>query len=183
MPIIVAVNKIDKPGANPETVKRQLADLGLMPEDWGGTTVFVEVSAKKKTNLELLLEMILLVTEIGEHKANPKRAAVGTVLETKLDRGRGPVATVLVQDGTLQRRRQHHRRPGRRPRARAHRRPRTADQDRRPVDAGRSARPRNAALARRLVPVGGRSGQGAADRHVPPGPGQGEAARSPRAAA
>jgi translation initiation factor IF-2 len=101
VPIIVAVNKIDKPGANPETVKRQLADLNLVPEDWGGQTVFVEVSAKKKQGLDLLLEMILLVTEIGEHKANPKRAALGTVLETKLDRGRGPVATVLVQDGTL----------------------------------------------------------------------------------
>ena len=101
VPIIVAVNKIDKPGANPEVVKRQLSDLGLMPEAWGGTTVFVEVSAKQKTNLEALLEMILLVTEIGELKANPKRSAAGTVLETKLDRGRGPVATVLVQDGTL----------------------------------------------------------------------------------
>ncbi|MGD9904481.1 MAG: translation initiation factor IF-2 [Vicinamibacterales bacterium] len=101
VPIIVAVNKIDKPGANPEVVKRQLSDLGLMPEAWGGTTVFVEVSAKQKTNLELLLEMILLVTDISELKANPKRSAVGTVLETKLDRGRGPVATVLVQDGTL----------------------------------------------------------------------------------
>jgi translation initiation factor IF-2 len=101
VPIIVAVNKIDKPGANPETVKRQLADLELVPEDWGGQTVFVEVSAKKKQGLDLLLEMVLLVTEIGEHKANPKRAAIGTVLETKLDRGRGPVATVLVQDGSL----------------------------------------------------------------------------------
>ena len=101
VPIIVAVNKIDKPGANPEVVKRQLSDLGLMPEAWGGTTVFVEVSAKQKTNLEVLLEMILLVTDIGELKANPKRSAAGTVLETKLDRGRGPVATVLVQDGTL----------------------------------------------------------------------------------
>jgi translation initiation factor IF-2 len=101
VPIIVAVNKIDKPGANAEVVKRQLADLNLMPEDWGGTTVFVEVSAKMKTGLDLLLEMILLVTDIAEHKANPKRAAVGTVLETKLDRGRGPVATVLVQDGSL----------------------------------------------------------------------------------
>ena len=99
--IIVAVNKIDKPGANAETVKRQLTELGLMPEDWGGSTVFVEVSAKKKQNLEGLLEMILLVTEIDDLKANPKRSAIGTVLETKLDRGRGPVATVLVQDGTL----------------------------------------------------------------------------------
>ncbi len=101
VPIIVAVNKIDKPGANAEGIKRQLADLNLVPEDWGGNTVFVEVSAKKKQNLELLLEMVLLVTDIGEHKANPKRSAVGTVLETKLDRGRGSVATVLVQDGTL----------------------------------------------------------------------------------
>ena len=99
--IIVAVNKIDKPGANPETVKRQLTDLGLMPEDWGGQTVFVEVSAKKKQNLDTLLEMVLLVTELDDLKANPKRSAIGTVLETKLDRGRGPVATVLVQDGTL----------------------------------------------------------------------------------
>ncbi len=75
MKIIVAVNKIDKPGANPETVKRQLTDLGLMPEDWGGQTVFVEVSAKKKTGIDTLLEMILLVTEIDDLKANPKRSA------------------------------------------------------------------------------------------------------------
>ena len=101
VPIIVAVNKIDKPGANPEVVQRQLSELGLMPEAWGGTTVFVEVSAKQKTNLDALLEMVLLVTDIGELKANPKRSASGAVLETKLDRGRGPVATVLVQDGTL----------------------------------------------------------------------------------
>ncbi len=101
VPLIVAVNKIDKPGANPEVVKRQLADLNLVPEEWGGQTVLVEVSAKKHQNLDLLLEMVLLVTDIGEHKANPKRAALGAVLETKLDRGRGPVATILVQDGTL----------------------------------------------------------------------------------
>jgi len=101
VPIIVAVNKIDKPGANPDNVKRELAELGLVPEAWGGTTVMVDVSAKKKQNLELLLEMILLVTDIGEFKANPKRNASGTVLEAKLDRGRGPVATILVQDGTL----------------------------------------------------------------------------------
>jgi len=101
VPIIVAVNKIDKPGANAEVPKRQLAELGLMPEDWGGDTVFVEVSAKQKTNLDTLLDMVLLVTDIGEHKANPKRSAVGTVLEAKLDRGRGPVATVLIQNGTL----------------------------------------------------------------------------------
>ena len=101
VPILVAVNKIDKPDANPERVKRELADLNLVPEDWGGQTVFVEVSAKKRQNLDLLLEMILLVTDIGEFKANPKRSASGTVLEAKLDRGRGPVATILVQDGTL----------------------------------------------------------------------------------
>jgi translation initiation factor IF-2 len=101
VPIIVAINKIDKPNAVVERVKRELTELDLMPEEWGGKTVTVEVSAKKKTNIELLLEMILLVSEIGELKANPKRNASGTVLESKLDKGRGPVATVLVQDGTL----------------------------------------------------------------------------------
>ena len=101
VPIIVAVNKIDKAGANPDNVKRELAELGLVPEAWGGTTVMVDVSAKKRQNLDLLLEMVLLVTDIGELKANPKRNAAGTVLEAKLDRGRGPVATILVQDGTL----------------------------------------------------------------------------------
>src|SRR5207247_3869024 len=99
--IVVAINKIDKPNANPEKVKRELTELDLMPEEWGGKAVTVDVSAKKKQNLDLLLEMILLVTDIGELKANPKRNASGTVLEAKLDKGRGPVATVLVQDGTL----------------------------------------------------------------------------------
>jgi translation initiation factor IF-2 len=101
VPIVVAINKVDKADASPERVKRELADLNLVPEDWGGQTVMVEVSAKKKQNLDALLEMILLVSDIGEHKANPKRNASGTVLESKLDRGRGPVATILVQDGTL----------------------------------------------------------------------------------
>jgi len=101
VPIVVAINKIDKPDAQPERVKRQLADLDLMPEEWGGQTVTVEVSAKQRKNLDLLLEMILLVTEMAAFKANPKRLATGTVLEAKLDRGRGPVATVLVQNGTL----------------------------------------------------------------------------------
>jgi translation initiation factor IF-2 len=101
VPIVVAINKIDKPGANPERVKRELTELDLMPEEWGGKTVTVEVSAKKKQNIELLLEMVLLVSDIGELKANPKKHASGTVLEAKLDKGRGPVATVLVQDGTL----------------------------------------------------------------------------------
>jgi translation initiation factor IF-2 len=101
VPILVAINKIDKPNANPDRVKKELADLGLVPEEWGGQTVTVAVSAKRRENLEALLEMILLVTEIAELKANPKRNASGTVLEAKLDKGRGPVATVLVQDGTL----------------------------------------------------------------------------------
>ena len=101
VPIIVAVNKIDKPEAMPDRVKKQLADRGLMPEDWGGTTVFVDVSAKKKTNLNLLMEMICLVADLQELRANPDRSASGVVLEAKLDRGRGPVATVLVQNGTL----------------------------------------------------------------------------------
>ena len=101
VPIVVAVNKIDKPGANPDNVKRELADLGLMPEAWGGTTVTVDVSAKKRQNIDLLLEMILLSSDILELKANPKKGAMGTVLEAKLDRGRGPVASILVQDGTL----------------------------------------------------------------------------------
>jgi translation initiation factor IF-2 len=101
VPILVAINKIDKPDANQDRVKKELSDLGLVPEDWGGQTVTVAVSAKKKQNLDTLLEMVLLVTEMSELKANPKRSASGTVLEAKLDKGRGPVATILVQDGTL----------------------------------------------------------------------------------
>jgi translation initiation factor IF-2 len=101
VPIVVAVNKIDKPDANPERVKRELSDLGLMPEEWGGTTVTVDVSARQRKNLDQLLEMILLVADIADLKANPKRMAQGTVLEAKLDRGRGPVAHVLVQDGSI----------------------------------------------------------------------------------
>ena len=101
VPIIVAINKIDKAGSNLDRVKNELSERGLTPEDWGGSTVTVPVSAKKRDNLDGLLEMILLVTEIEEQKANPKRAATGTVLEAKVDRGRGPVATILVQDGTL----------------------------------------------------------------------------------
>ncbi len=101
VPIVVAINKVDKPDANTERVKKELSELELIPEDWGGQTITVEVSAKKRENLDVLLEMILLVTEMGELKANPKRNAFGTVLEAKLDRGRGPVATILVQDGTF----------------------------------------------------------------------------------
>jgi translation initiation factor IF-2 len=102
VPIVVAVNKIDKPDANAERVKRELSDLGLMPEDWGGTTVTVEVSARQRKNLDQLLEMILLVADLADLKANPGKHATGTVLEAKLDRGRGPVATVLIQDGTVE---------------------------------------------------------------------------------
>jgi len=101
VPIVVAVNKIDKPDANPERVKRELTELGLMPEDWGGSTVTVEVSARQRKNLDQLLDMLLLVADLADLKANPGRMAQGTVLEAKLDRGRGPVATILVQDGTL----------------------------------------------------------------------------------
>jgi translation initiation factor IF-2 len=101
VPIVVAVNKIDKPDAQPERVKRQLSDRGLMPEDWGGTTVMVEVSAKTKNNLPHLLEMILLSGDLLELKADPDAPASGTVLESRVDKGRGPVATVLVQNGTL----------------------------------------------------------------------------------
>jgi len=101
VPIVVAVNKIDKANAQPDRVKQQLSDRGLMPEDWGGETVFVNVSAIQKTNLDQLLEMVLLTADLKELKANPTRSAIGTVLESKLDRGQGPVATVIVQNGTM----------------------------------------------------------------------------------
>ncbi len=101
VPIVVAINKIDKPGALPDRVKKQLSERGLTPEEWGGKTVTVEVSAKQKTNLSLLLEMILLVADLQELRCDPERPASGVVLEAKLDKGRGPVATVLVQNGTL----------------------------------------------------------------------------------
>ena len=101
VPILVAINKIDKPDAQPERVKQQLADRGLLAEDWGGDVVMVPVSAKMGQNLDLLLEMILLVADMLDLRANPNRPAVGTVLEAKLDKGRGPVATMLVRNGTL----------------------------------------------------------------------------------
>ena len=99
--IIVAINKIDKEGANPDRIKQELTEHELIPEDWGGDTICVEVSAKKKQNIEGLLEMVLLVAEMRDLKANPNKRASGTVIESKLDKGRGPVATVLVQSGTL----------------------------------------------------------------------------------
>lgn len=99
--IIVAINKMDKPSANPDRVKQELADHGLLTEDWGGDTICVPVSAVQKTNLNTLLEMVLLVAEMEELKANPNKKAKGTIVEAELDKGRGPVATVLVQSGTL----------------------------------------------------------------------------------
>ncbi|MGA2269099.1 MAG: translation initiation factor IF-2 [Bryobacteraceae bacterium] len=101
VPIVVAINKIDKPDAQPERIKQQLSDRGLLAEDWGGDVVTVPVSAKTHQNLDLLLEMILLVADMQDLKANPSRPAMGTVIEAQLDRGRGPVATVLVRNGTL----------------------------------------------------------------------------------
>ena len=101
VPIIVAINKIDKPEANPERVKQALSEHGLVTEEWGGDTIFTEISAKKRIGIEKLLELILLQAEIMELKANPTKAAKGTIVEAKVDRGRGPIATVLVQEGTL----------------------------------------------------------------------------------
>ena len=101
VPIIVAINKIDKPEAKPDRVKQELSEFQLIPEEWGGQTIFCEVSAKKKVGLEHLLEMILIQADVLELKANPDKMARGTVIEAKLDKGRGPVATVLVQSGTL----------------------------------------------------------------------------------
>ena len=101
VPIIVAVNKMDKEGANPDRVKQELVENGLVPEEWGGDTIFVPMSAKKGEGIETLLEMILLVSEVNEYKANPSRKAIGTVIEAQLDKGRGSVATLLVQNGTL----------------------------------------------------------------------------------
>lgn len=101
VPIVVAINKIDKDGANPERVKQMLVEYDLVPEEWGGDTVCVEISAKKRINIDGLLEMVLLVADMQELKANPNRDAQGTVIEAEIDKGRGPVATVLVQNGTL----------------------------------------------------------------------------------
>jgi translation initiation factor IF-2 len=101
VPIIVAINKIDKPNANPDRVKRELADHGLIPGEWGGDATMVEISAKKRVAIDELLEMVLLQAEIMELRANPNKAARGWVIEAKLDKGRGPVATILIQEGTL----------------------------------------------------------------------------------
>lgn len=101
VPIIVAVNKVDKPGANPDRVMQELTEYELIPEDWGGDTIFVQISAKFNQNLDELLDMILLVSEVEELKADPTRRAIGTVLEARLDKSKGSIATLLVQEGTL----------------------------------------------------------------------------------
>src|SRR5215203_4305810 len=101
VPIVVAINKIDKADAHPERIKQQLAQHGLLIEEYGGETVCVEISARKKINIDTLLEMILLVADLLELKASPGRLAMGTILEAKLDKSRGPVGTVLVQNGSL----------------------------------------------------------------------------------
>ncbi|MFA6810289.1 MAG: translation initiation factor IF-2 [Desulfoplanes sp.] len=101
VPIIVAINKIDKEGADPERVKRELSDYGLVPEEWGGDTIFANVSAKKKIGIDELLELVLLQAEVQEYKANPNKRGIGHIVEARLDKGRGPVATVLIQAGTI----------------------------------------------------------------------------------
>ena len=101
VPIIVAINKIDKPGADPERVKMALTDLGLMPDEWGGSTIYKEISAKFNKGIDELLETVLVLAELQEYKANPNRYAFGSVIEAQLDKGRGPVASLLVQSGTL----------------------------------------------------------------------------------
>ena len=145
VPMLIAVNKIDKEGANPEKVRGELAQEGISPEEWGGDTVFCEVSAKTHEGLDNLLDMILLVTELEELAANPDAPASGTVIESQLDPGRGPVVTVLVQRGTLQRRRLAGRRAAVGPGAGDARLHRRARRGRRAGDAGRGAR-----LRRRL---------------------------------
>ena len=103
IPIIVAINKMDKQGANPERIKQQLTENGLLAEEWGGDTIICPISAKTGEGIDNLLEMVILTAEMNELKANPNRLAKGTVIEARLDKGRGPVATVLVQNGTLHR--------------------------------------------------------------------------------
>ena len=101
VPIIVAINKIDKVGANPEKIKQELANYDLLAEEWGGKTIFVQISAKQGIGVDELLEMVLLVAEMNEYKANPDRLGIGTVIEAKLDKGKGPVATLLVKNGSI----------------------------------------------------------------------------------
>ena len=181
VPIVVAINKIDKPGVNPDNVKRQLAELSLVPEDWGGQTVMVPVSAKKRQNLDQLLEMILLSTDILELRANPEAQRVGYGARSQARSRPRPRRDGARAGRHAQRRRQLHRWPGRRQGPRADRRSRPADEVGRPVDASRSARSHQPAAARRSVPDGRRRREGAADRDLPAVAGQGARARAPRA--
>ena len=168
VPIIVAINKIDRPEANLDRVKQQLTEHGLIPEDYGGDTITVPVSARSGEGVERLLEMILLQADLMELKANPDRTARGTVVESELDRGRGPVATVLIQEGTL-----HQGDPfvcgityGRVRAMQDHLG--TARHRGRPLHAGRNLRPLERARAGHRVYRRGRRGQGASGRGVPP---------------
>ena len=150
--MLVAVNKIDKEGAQPDRVRTEMTNLGLQPEEWGGETMFVDVSAKTKQNLDDLMESILLVAEVEELKANPDATASGQVIESKLDPGRGAVVTVLVQRGTLKIGDARRRRRPLGPRARHARLPRHPRQGGRPVDARRGARLRLGARGGRVRP-------------------------------
>ena len=177
VPIIVAINKIDKAGANPDRVKQELAERDLAPEDWGGSTVTCAVSAKKKQNLDGLLELILLVTELEEAKANPKRTATGTVLEAKVDRARGPGRHRPRAGRHASRRRQLHCWRRRRESARAARRPGPVDARGGAIQSGGGTGADGNPPTRRPHPGCRRRGQGAADRAAPPGQRQGEGAR------
>ena len=146
--MVIVVNKIDKPDANPEKIKQQLTEYGIVPEEWGGENVFVEASAKKRIGLDNFLEMLLLVAEVSDLKANPDAPASGYIIESKVDPGRGVVATMLVEPRHHPRRRRDRRRRGRRPRARPARLPRRADQVGRPQHAGRDHRLRRSAQRR-----------------------------------
>ena len=184
VPILVAINKIDKPNANPERVKKELSDLGLTPEAWGGETVMVEVSAKKKENLELLLEMILLVTEISDLKANPKRNALGHRARSQARQGSRPGRDDPRAGRHAARRRHADRRHDRRQGPRAHRRPRTADQEP-PARRRRSRCSVSAACRRRATPFQALTDAAKARQiaTLPPDAGEGKGARQPRAAA
>ena len=170
VPMIVAINKIDKPGAKPQKVREELLQHEIIVEEMGGEVQDVEVSAIKKTNLDKLLEAIALQAEILELKANPDRAAEGTVIEAKLDKGRGPLATVLVQRGTLQRRRRLRRRRVERQGPRDDRRQGQAGEGSRPVGPGRGARPVRGSRRRRAVHRGRERGPRPRGRRLSPGP-------------
>ena len=167
VPIVVAINKIDKPDANPERVKQELVAEDVVPEEYGGDSPFVPVSAKTGQGIDDLLEHVLLQAEVLELKAPVDAAAKGLVIEAQLDKGRGPVATVLVQSGTLKTRRRGAGRLDLRPRARHARRERQADQDSGSVDPGRDPGLDRSAAGRRRSHGDGRRAQGARNRDVP----------------